>query len=310
MRKGVSILLLFAMLFALFAACAKKEETAPQGGVGDMSGEQNFNIGGILSNSTNSSPSGTVSSEPSQGGTSETSTDGTHNWSGEFIITEKKYAYKEKNFMLLNVTNDTGINCDLTITGTFYDEAGDVVRIQQQTYRNHPTGWSNYFIFYLNMKFDTFTYEVSAEEFENDTLVESMFVHDGEELSDCVTIGWILGVYWDSDPYGTPMLMYRMTESSTHPECEVKIFGHALILDGNGDVYALDIADTLQDDMISKFTQTGAWPHMEEDPLYADIFQALRWVSKDSPEYAEPLPKVLRSFLRYKPWFATKGLKN
>ncbi len=290
-KRILSMLLFLAITLTLFAACSKEEETASQGEVSDMSGEQHFNIGDIMSGDSSSTSSENISSEPSQGGTTETpSTDGTHEWSGEFIITEKKYEYKEKNFMLLNVTNDTGKNCNLTITGTFYDEAGDVVRIQQQTYHNHPTGWSNYFIFYPDMKFDTFTYEVSAEEYENLTPLDSVFSYNGDALSDCVTVGWIPGVYWDQDPDGTPILSYRMTQRGTHSECETRIFGHALILDENGDVYALDIADRFQGDMTSGFTQTGTWPHMEDDPLYDTMFQALRWVSKDSPEYTEPLP--------------------
>ena len=232
-KRILATILLLAITLTLFAVCGKEEETAPQGEVSDMSGEQHFNIGDIMSNSSSSASSETVSTEPS--GTTETpSTDETHEWSGEFIITEKKYEYKEKNFMLLNVTNDTGKNCNLTITGTFYDEAGEIVRIQQQTYRNHPTGWSNYFIFYPDMKFDTFTYEVSAEEYENLTPLDSMFSYNGDTLSDRVTVGWIPGVFWDSDPDDTPILSYRMTRSGTHLECETKIFGHVLFLDENG----------------------------------------------------------------------------
>ena len=296
-RKGLALLLAVALLSALFAACDKEEETAPQGEVSDMSGEQHFNIGDIMSNSASSTSSENVSSELSQGstsepsepsGTSETpSTDETHNWSGEFVVTEKKYEHKDTNFMLLNITNDTGTNCDLTITGTFYDESGEVVRIQQQIYHNFPTGWSNYFIFWPQMKFDTFTYELSAKEYENLTVLDSMFSYNGEPLSDRVTVGWIPGVYWDHDPDGTPMLMCRMTRSG-NAECEVALFGHILILDGNGDVYTWDF-DAWNGD-ITTDTMTGWWPHIEEDPLYAYDNKLLYWASKDSPEYAEPLP--------------------
>ena len=298
-NRILAAILILAITLTLFAACDKEEETASQGEVSDMSGEQHFNIGDIMNNSSSSASSENVSSEPSQGNTSEPSgttetpsTDETHEWSGEFIITEKKYEYKEKNFMLLNVTNDTGKNCNLTITGTFYDEAGNVVRIQQQLYRNHPTGWSNYFIFYPDMKFDTFTYEVSAEEYENLTPLDSMFSYNGDTLSDRVTVGWIPELYWRDDPDGTPILMYRMTQRGTHPECETRIFGHVLFLDENGDVFALDIVDQFQGDMTSKFTQTGTWPHMEDDPLYAYSNHPIRYVSKDSLEYTEPLPDV------------------
>ena len=288
-KRILAAILLLAIMLTLFAACGKEEETAPQGEVSDMSGEQHFNIGDIMSNSASSLSSETVSSEPSQGKTSETpSTDETHNWSGEFVVTEKKYEYNDSNFMLLNITNDTGTNCDLTITGTFYDETGEVVRVQQQIYHNFPTGWSNYFIFWPQMKFDTFAYEVSAKKYENNTPLDSMFVHDGEPLSDRVTVGWIPGVFWRDDPNGNPRLMYRMTRSGTHPECATKIFGHTLILDENGDVYALDY-DAYAGDMAA-YTQVGTWPHKEEDPDYAYALKMLRWVSKDSPEYAEPLP--------------------
>ena len=288
-KRILATILLLAITLTLFAVCGKEEETAPQGEVSDMSGEQHFNIGDIMSNSSSSASSETVSTEPS--GTTETpSTDETHEWSGEFIITEKKYEYKEKNFMLLNVTNDTGKNCNLTITGTFYDEAGDVVRIQQQTYRNHPTGWSNYFIFYPDMKFDTFTYEVAAEEYENNTPLDSIFTYSGDTLSNRVTIGWIPELFWRDAPGGQKMLMYRMTRSGTHLECETKIFGHVLFLDENGEVFALDIADQCHGDMTSGYEQTGTWPHMEDDPDYAFENKAIRWVSKDSLEYTEPLP--------------------
>ena len=295
-KRILSMLLLLAIALTLFAACGKEEETASQGEVSDMSGEQHFNIGDIMSNSASSSSSETVSSEPSQGDTSEQSgttetpsTDEPHDWSGEFIITEKKYEYKEKNFMLLNVTNDTGKNCNLTITGTFYDEAGEVVRVQQQLYHNHPTGWSNYFIFYPDMKFDSFTYEASAEEYENNTPLDSMFSYNGQPLSDFVAVSWIPGFFWVDDPDGNKLLMYRMKSNCTHPECEMKIFGHQLILDENGDVFALDFADTFDGD-ITKVTQIATWPHIEEDPDFAFMNQALRRVSEDSAEYAKPLP--------------------
>ena len=97
-KRILSMLLLLAIALTGFVACDKEEETASQGEVSDMSGEQHFNIGDIMSNSASSSSSETVSSEPSQGDTSEQSgttetpsTDETHDWSGEFIITEKKY---------------------------------------------------------------------------------------------------------------------------------------------------------------------------------------------------------------------------
>ncbi len=288
-KRILSMLLFLAIALTLFAACGKEEEeTAPQGEVSDMSGEQHFHIDDIQQSELSGNDASAAESSVETPSDETPSTDETHDWSGEFVITEKKYDYKDSNLMLLDVANDTGTNCDLTITGTFYDEAGDVVRIQQQIYHNFPTGWSNYFIFWPQMKFDTFTYEVSAKEYENNTPLDSMFVHNGEPLSDRVTVGWIPGVYWDEAPNSTKELTYRMTASSTHPECETKIFGHALILDGNGDVYALDY-DAYAGDMAA-YTQTGTWPHMEEDPNYAYANKILRSVSKDSPECSEPLP--------------------
>ena len=142
------------------------------------------------------------------------------------------------------------------------------------------------------MKFDTFSYEVSVEEYENNTPLDSVFSYNGEPLSDRVTVGWIPELFWRDAPGGQKMLMYRMTRSGTHLECETKIFGHVLFLDENGEVFALDIADQCHGDMTSGYEQTGTWPHMEDDPDYAFENKAIRWVSKDSPELAEPLPDV------------------
>ncbi len=239
-KRILAVILLLAIALTGVAACGKEEETAPQGEVGDLSGEQHFNIGDILGDgatgdSSGSASSETVSTEPPQGGTSDPSQS-----DGEFVVGEKKYTFQGNDLLLLSVENKTGSAYDVTVNGKYLDASGNVIKAESQTYVGFPAGWQNYFIFRPKATFDGFDYDLSAKPCD---LSDKVHFPDGEPLTPYVSLTYSKQLHWQ---YGGPFnggmrdLVFDFTLTNRHTKYTIATEFHVLVLDANGEIYATD----------------------------------------------------------------------
>ncbi|MBQ3002205.1 MAG: hypothetical protein IJD82_00580, partial [Clostridia bacterium] len=83
---------------------------------------------------------------------------------GEFVVKDKKYTFEGNDLVLISVDNQTAKNYSVTITGKYLDAEGKTLRTETQTFDQYSAGYSNYFLFKPNMKFDKFTYEIKTKE--------------------------------------------------------------------------------------------------------------------------------------------------
>lgn len=268
-KRILAAILFFAIALTGVTACGK-EETVSQGEVSDLSGEQHFDIGDILSDgatgdSSDAESSETVSkessqgdpsdpSDPSQGGTSEPSQSGTSEPSdpsqggtsepsqsaGEFVVGEKKYTFQGNDLLLLSVENKTGSAYDVTVNGQYLDASGNVIKEESQTYVGFPAGWQNYFIFRPKATFDGFTYDLSAKPCD---LSDKVHFPDGDPLTPYVSLTYSKQLHWQ---YGGPFnggmrdLVFDFTLTNRHTKYTIAATFHALVLDANGEIYATD----------------------------------------------------------------------
>ena len=82
-----------------------------------------------------------------------------------FVIKEKKFRYGEQDIVLLNIENKTGKNYTLTVNGTYFDESGNVLRNETQSFEDFVAGYQGYFVFHPEMAFDTFSFTLSYNHF-------------------------------------------------------------------------------------------------------------------------------------------------
>ena len=79
---------------------------------------------------------------------------------GEFVVTGEKYAYKNKDVLLLNAKNETDTNYTVTIHVTYLDADGTELKTQKQSFEAFSSGGQKYFFFNPNIAFDSYTYTV------------------------------------------------------------------------------------------------------------------------------------------------------
>ena len=84
---------------------------------------------------------------------------------GDFVVSEKKYDYKDANIMLLYVENQTNRHYNVTIKGKYLDENGETIQEETQTFEGFASGWANHFVFYPRKAFASFTYSVDTVEY-------------------------------------------------------------------------------------------------------------------------------------------------
>lgn len=220
MKRSFTLFLLLSMALMLFAGCSEKEMTKA-GNVSDFESQANIQVG---------------ISEDAAEDTSKAPL------SGEFVVSEKKYDYNGANLMLLYVENQTNRHYNVTIHGTYFDENGETIQEETQTFEGFASGWSNHFVFYPRKAFDSFTYTVDTEEFIPETMHadESGTPYSAfAELTYPKTIQWTRGLLPSEGEHAEEIrvLDFQVTAISSHDTAEIGVEYQLLVLDDKGEIF-------------------------------------------------------------------------
>lgn len=230
-QKILALWLIISMSLTILAGCAKEEQN-PAGTVSDFESQAHFQPG-------------TSGDDPVSGDTSKAPL------SGGFVVSEKKYDYKDGNIELLYVENETDRHYDITIHGAYLDENGETIKEETQTFAGFASGRSNNFIFYPRMAFDSFTYTVEAEEatgeIEIDGIPVKIFDKEGNPLVSYIefvynkNLVWQRGMGADLEHPGTWLdrrfLMLDSEMRNSHQSVTIQCEFFVLILDSDGEVF-------------------------------------------------------------------------
>ena len=245
--KQILALLLTALItLALFAGCAKKEQTQA-GTISEFDSQSHIQVGtsdkevdmtpGDESNTTqdDESASGAPPREP---------------LTGEFVVSDKKYDYRDENLVLLYVENQTNWHFSVTIHGTYLDENGETIKKETQTFEAFPAGWSNHFLFYPKVAFDSFTYELETKEYIPNQLTSDS---EGNPLASYIGLTYEKRLYWQfggnwiedgADP-DAPLvnmrdLCFAIELLNQHPSATISASFHVIVLDADGEIFLTD----------------------------------------------------------------------
>lgn len=278
-QKLLALCLVFSMTLALLAGCAKKEQT-PAGTISGFESQAHFQV----DTSEGESATGDTSREP---------------LSGEFVVSDKKYDYKDGNLVLLYVENQTNRHFNVTIKGKYLDENGETIEEETQTFEGFPSGWSNHFIFYPKTAFDSFTYELETKEY-----VPNLITADGDgnpfasyiDLTYQKKLYWMHGGNWmpsdagpDDSPVSARALCFDYDLVNRHPNATISAEFHLIVLDAEGNVYATDYEsmDSLLElghESVEILSGTAAGPIGSEDNGKKSVDALIRFQEKGGDE--------------------------
>lgn len=175
MRKVLVSVLLLAVALTAFAGCSEEGESS------DLN---------IYSEASYDNESKFVPDEESkESTTSESVVSGEENvpLSGEFVVKDKKYTFEGNDLVIVSVENKTNKNYSVTVTGTYLDKGGNVLKTETQTFDQYSAGYNGYFMFKPDLQFDKFTYEFKTKESEGPFYAKDI-VFNFKGLSDELSI--------------------------------------------------------------------------------------------------------------------------
>ena len=154
-----------------------------------------------------------------------------------FTITSKKYTYKKRDYLLLDMENQTDKNYTVTVTVRYYNAEGKELRNQKQVFTGWAAGWQNYFLFQSNITFDSYTYTVELKDYAGECYMQDYIALSSIKVK---------------KTRATPLLAQKDYTKypviSAEIETEVKgsqpltISGRYVIFDKNGEIYLIDTA--------------------------------------------------------------------
>lgn len=165
--------------------------------------------------------------------------------SSGLITTANKYDYQDENVIVLDITNYTSKNYTLTIEGIYKDVNGEKIKSEKQIYDGFSAGWSNCLIFDPGIKFDSFSFEVTAEEYTGKTF--SNYVEFGN-IANC-SVSWLpsdgsgkLVIPTSPEHHATlsnyVTLFVGVRGVSTYPE-KIKYKGEVVVFDSLNDIWCI-----------------------------------------------------------------------
>lgn len=225
----------FVMVLTMLSGCTKEEQN-PAGTISDFESQAHIQVSAPEDESTAEEASKTP-------------------LTGEFVVSEKKYDYKDANLMLLYVENQTNRDFRVTINGKYLDEKGNVIEEETQTFDAFPAGWSNYFIFYPRRAFESFTYELETESYDPTKVMQSYADErillatadsDGVPLASHIELSygklfWGRSLIFSDENYEEARALYYYANmTNDHPTMTIAASYHVLILDANGEIALAD----------------------------------------------------------------------
>ena len=87
-----------------------------------------------------------------------------------FTVKAKKYDYEENNLVLLSVENQTENNYTVTVDMTYYDDGGNEITKESQSFEGFAANWQKYFLFKPDKAFSSYEYKLTTENFSGECL--------------------------------------------------------------------------------------------------------------------------------------------
>ncbi len=156
MKKFLAVFLIAATALTVFAGCSEEEEESGIQLASDPI-ESYDTVSVFLPEDEESTEGASDSNEENKETQSEVA---------GFVIKEKKFRYGEQDIVLLNIENKTGKDYTLTVNGTYFDESGNVLRNETQSFEDFVAGYQGYFVFHPEMAFESFSFSLDYVEFE------------------------------------------------------------------------------------------------------------------------------------------------
>ena len=116
---------------------------------------------------------------------------------GIFTVSQKKYDYNGKGLVIVNVENKSPDAYDVTLAASYLDSDKNVIKSETKAYKGFIANWTNNFIFYPEISFESFEVELKITPASEPTFTQYLTVKNNTQVqvSKCLSDGAGLFAY-------------------------------------------------------------------------------------------------------------------
>ena len=122
---------------------------------------------------------------------------------GIFTVSQKKYDYNGKGLVIVNVENKSSDAYDVTLAASYLDSDKNVIKSETKAYKGFIANWSNNFIFYPEISFESFEVELKITPASEPAFTQYLTVKNNTQVqvSKCLSDGKGLFAYEPKPEY-------------------------------------------------------------------------------------------------------------
>lgn len=183
-------------------------------------------------------------------------------------LKDKKYTFEGKDLIIINAHNKTVNNYEITVTGSYLDKNGNVLKTETQTFDQFATGYQHYFLFKPEINFEKFTYTLEVEE-----TTAKMYVNDIEFV-----FAGLEEAFWPVDelaekgdftPHPMILSLFGYKNISEDKSLGITVEGNVVLFNEKNEIVAIY-------DMRSRVFNTGE-TDFATHPIYHTLEEKLVW---------------------------------
>lgn len=177
------------------------------------------------------------------------------------LVKSKKYAYKENDIVILNVTNQTNTNYIVTVRGTYLDKDGKAIKNEEQSFDQFSAGYQNNFLFNPGIAFEDFTYEIQTAPTNEPMHVDNLDIQF-HRLFETEAPDFSLAMQGDDTFY--PIIMAEFVYQCK-TDVQLHVTGYWIIINDKDEIISIEIIGAAIDSRLAYKHKTLY--HTEEDEL-------------------------------------------
>ena len=170
-----------------------------------------------------------------------------------FRLTGKKYTYKNKDCLLVDVENQTDKNYTVSLRVHYFDAEGKEIKSQKQVFSGWSAGYQKYFFFQPSINFAAYTYTLELTEYTGECYAQEYIAAVSSHIKEYKD--------YNSDHSVEYRALGVRVESKNISTQALVIKGYFIILDKNGDIHFISSSRSLTKQPSSEEWTTCTLPY-------------------------------------------------
>lgn len=261
MRKFIALLLIVSFFALSMSGCASLMEDLQE-----LNGPEEYNAESIVPIDEYDNETVFYPDESGNGESGEPQNEG-------ITLKDKKYTFEGKDLVIINARNQTSKNYEVTVTGTYLDKDGNVLKTETKTFDQFAADYQHYFLFNPEINFEKFTYVVDVKETTATMYINNIeFVFSG--LQEAFWPVYELIVNGDYEYHPVIQSLFGYKNISEDKSLGITVRGTVILINENDEIISIyEMTSTVFNTGNTDYATQHIYYTLDEELVWPDKFK-------------------------------------